>query len=819
MSKTLIIAEKPSVARDIAQALGGFSKNAGGWLERPDAIVSSGIGHLVTLHVPEAQSTGKDLDTLPVIPARFGLQVLERTKSQFNLLSRLMKRDDVTQVVNACDAGREGELIFRLIYEAAGCKKPMRRMWLQSMTVEALRQAFDDMRMGAEFDALADAAKCRSEADWLIGINGSRGITRLNERQKDAYEQMTAGRVQTPTLAIAVHRENEIRNFVPQDYWEVHATFSANAGSYVGRWIAQGAQTEEGDDPDASGARIFDKAQAMAIVGKCQGVPPSSVTDESKGTSSLPPRLFDLTTLQREANKRFKFSAKRTLEIAQALYEKHKATTYPRTDATALPEDYVQTAKEVFSRLGHSASFGEHASRVLTQGWVDRADKRVFDNSKISDHFAIIPTTTTPSGLDADEAKIYDLVVRRFIAVFHPPARYNVTTRLSIVSGETFKSTGKVLVDPGWLVVYGKQSDDDKTAALCAVQPGEPVQTRNVEAKGMQTKPPARFTEATLLAAMEGAGKLVEEDELRSAMSERGLGTPATRAATIEGLLADKDGQGRSKEPYLRREGKEQYLVPTPKGMGLVAFLEGNGVGMLTSPKMTGEWEQKLRLMEKGQYERRAFMDEIATLTRDMLDAIRKKAAEIPAPVVTELSAPCPACGHQGVRAKTRAFECARGCGWTLRREIAKRDLTDGEAQQLLQAGAIKQLDGFVSSKGRKFSAGLKIGAEHKVEFVFEERAEAPLGASIGAPCPNCGNVVHAKGGDHPQFVCVSGDFKLWRVIAGRALSDDEARELLTNGNLAPVHGFVSSRTRNKFTAGLRLSEDNSKVEFVFEPR
>ncbi len=816
MSKMLIIAEKPSVARDIAQALGGFSKQDG-WLESGSAIVSSGIGHLVTLNVPEAQTTGKDLDTLPVIPQRFSLEVIERTKSQFNLLARLLKREDVTQVVNACDAGREGELIFRLIYEAAGCRKPMRRMWLQSMTTDAIREAFDTMRPGAEFDRLADAAKCRSEADWLVGINGSRGVTRLRERQRNTYEQTTAGRVQTPTLAIAVHRENEIRTFVPTDYWEVHATFAATAGTYVGRWMNTAAPTE-GEDAEAAGFRILRQEDAQAIVSKCQGVAPSSVTDESKTTTSLPPKLFDLTTLQREANKRFKFSAKKTLDIAQALYEKHKATTYPRTDATALPEDYIETAKSVLASLAAAPAFGEHARRVVDQGWV-RADKRIFDNSKISDHFAIIPNGTIPSSLDADEAKIYDLVVRRFVAVFHPAARYNLTTRLSVVAGETFKSTGKVLVEPGWLEVYGKQGEDDKVPALCAVQPGEGVQTREVKLVALQTKPPARFTEATLLGAMEGAGKYVDDDELRSAMSERGLGTPATRAATIEGLLADKDGKGRPKEPYLRREGKEQYLVPSQKGMDLVGFLEGNGLDALTTPSLTGEWEQKLRLMEKGQYDRQAFMAEIAAMTREIIDVIRAKAREIPAPVVAELAVACPKCGQQGVKANPRTFDCAASCGWRLWREIAQRDLSDDEATQLLQGETLNGLTGFVSKAKKKFSAGLRMGAEHKVEFVFEERAEAPLGASIGAPCPNCGNVVHVKDGTHPQFVCENGDFKLWRVIAGRSLSEDEARELLSTGSLSAVHGFVSSKTKKKFSAGLRLSDDNSKVEFVFEPR
>lgn len=818
MTKMLIIAEKPSVARDIAQALGGFSKVEGGWLERADAIVSSGIGHLVSLQVPEAQTTGWDLESLPVIPQSFTPEVIDRTKSQFNLLSKLMRRADVGQIINACDAGREGELIFRLIYEAAGCKKPMRRMWLQSMTSEAIKQAFNGMRPGAEFDNLADAARCRSEADWLIGINGSRGITRLKERQNNAYEMMTAGRVQTPTLAIVVHREQEIRSFVPKDYWEVHATFAAQAGTYVGRWVASPeAQAAEGEDEQSAGARIFDLAAAQALVAKCQGVAPSSVTDKARTTSSAPPLLFDLTTLQREANKRFKFSAKRTLDIAQALYEKHKATTYPRTDASALPEDYIDTAKQVVGTFGTDPAYGEHAKRVLGEGWV-KPNRRIFDNAKISDHFAIIPTGTKPSGLDADESKIYDMVVRRFLAAFHPAAQYNVTTRLSVVASETFKSSGRVLTEPGWLVVYGQDgADGNKVPALCAVQPGEAVQTQSVDLKALQTKPPARFTEATLLAAMEGAGKLIDDDELRSAMSERGLGTPATRAATIEGLLADRDAKGRGKEPYLRREGKEQHLVPTGKGFGLISFLDQNGVQWLTSPKMTGDWEQKLRLMEKGQYEREAFMREIAVMTTEIIDVIRKKAASVPVAQAVELGVPCPKCGS-AVHAQTRTFDCSSRCGFRLLRDIAQRDLKNEEAEQLLRDGEIKSLDGFVSKAKKKFSAGLKLNDEHKVEFVFEERVEQPLGAPIGAPCPNCGSNVHARGGDHPQFVCESGDFKLWRVIAGRALSDDEARELLTNGSVGPIHGFVS-RARKKFSAGLRLSADNSKVEFVFEPR
>lgn len=822
MGKMLIVAEKPSVAREIAEALGGFSK-VEGWLESSSAIVSSGIGHLVEIYVPEAATTGKDLASLPIIPPRFELQAIAKTKAQFSLLSKLMKRPDVDQVVNACDAGREGELIFRLIYELAGCKKPMKRMWLQSMTLDSIREAYRTMRPGAEFDPLSDAAKSRSEADWLVGINGSRGITRLRERQTQSYEMMTAGRVQTPTLAILAHRELEIKNFVPRDFWEVHGTFGAQAGNYIGKWFNPAApKPAEDADEDAAAAsnRFFDKTQADAIVAKCQGVAPSSVKDDSKITTSAPPKLFDLTTLQREANKRFKFSAKKTLDIAQALYEKHKATSYPRTDASALPEDYVEKAKEVLGAFTGTA-FGNHAERVLHNGWV-KQEKRIFDNSKISDHFAIIPTGTRPSGLDDAEAKIYDMVVRRFIAAFHPAAEYNATTRITVVAGESFKSSGRVLVKRGWLEVYGDQQGGNETPSLCPVAAGEAVRNVAVDAKALQTTPPSRYTEDTLLSAMEGAGKLVDDDDLRDAMKERGLGTPATRAATIEGLLLDRDGKGHPKEPYVVREGKAQHLVPTGKGMGLIQFLEANGIEMLTSPRMTGEWEQKLRLIEKGQYSRQAFMAEIAAMTTNIINIIRQKAGAIVAAAQEVLGAPCPKCGGEVV-AGPRTFECKSGCGLKLWRDICQRTLTVEEGTTLLRDGAIKQLDGFVSTKTKKpFSAGLKLNThEWKADFVFEERATSgeaggassqASGEPLTVACPVCGAVMRDKG---RTFACDKGDFTVWREIAGRNLSTQEATRLIADKQHPYLEGFKSGKGR-AFGASLKLKRDG-KIEFVFE--
>jgi DNA topoisomerase-3 len=820
MGKTLIVAEKPSVARDIAAALGGFSQMEGCW-ESHNAIVSSAIGHLVEIYAPEAATSGKDLATLPVIPARFELQAIEKTRAKYALLNRLMKRADVDQVVNACDAGREGELIFRLIYELAGCRKFVKRAWLQSMTSDAIRDEFNNLRPGSAFDALSDAAKCRAEADWLIGINGSRGITRLRERQTQKYEMMTAGRVQTPTLAIIVHRETAIRTFVPVDYWEVHAQFGAQAGVYVGKWFNPLDKTviksdDEDEDTAIPGSRFTSQAQAQAVATKCQGVSPSSVTDESTIVTSAPPKLFDLTGLQREANKMFKFSAKKTLDIAQALYERHKVTSYPRTNATALPEDYVDKTREIIATLD-GAPYSEHATRVLTNGWV-KPNTRIFDNTKISDHFAIIPTGTRPSGLDASEAQIFDLVVRRFLAAFHPAAEYKRTTRVSVVSDEPFKTTGKILVKRGWLEVYGhQQAGDEKTLALCAVAPGEQVKTNLVKVVALKTEPPKRFTEASLLAAMEGAGKFIDDDELREAMKESGLGTAATRASIIEGLLSAKDGQDRPKEPYVTREGKAQHLVPTDKGMGLIGFLDANGIESLTSPRMTGDWERKLLLMEKGQYQRSVFMSEIETLTRDIIQKIRIKAGELPTVARRVLAAPCPKCKGEIVLGQ-RTLDCA--CGFKFWRSIASREMTDDEITVLFRDGAIKQLDGFISAAKKKFSAGLKLSSDAKAEFVFQERNSdaggPPTAPALKASCPKCQASVHLRGGEYAKYACSKCDFMVWKVIAGRALSESEASTLMQFGETVQLRGFFSASKKKAFDAGLRLSNDKSKIEFVF---
>ncbi|MFO1228724.1 DNA topoisomerase, partial [Roseateles sp.] len=541
MSKTLIIAEKPSVAQDLVRALtpvaGKFDKHDDHF-ENDQYVVSSAVGHLVEIAAPEAFDVkrGKwSFAHLPVIPPHFDLNPIDKNKTRLNALCKLIRRKDVTALINACDAGREGELIFRLIVQYAQpargkLDKPVQRLWLQSMTPAAIREGFEKLRSDAQMLPLADAARCRSEADWLVGINGTRAMTAFNSRD-GGFFLTTVGRVQTPTLSVVVEREEKIRKHVARDYWELRANFDAQAGQYEGKWFDPAFK--KNDDAERRADRLWTKDEAEAIAKAVLGKP-ATVTEESKPSTTSCGALYDLTTLQREANSRFGFSAKTTLGLAQALYEKHKVLTYPRTDSRFLPEDYLAVAKDTAKMLaqedlpGPLAALSGHAATALKEGYI-KPTKKVFDNAKVSDHFAIIPTLQAPKSLTEPEAKLYELVVKRFLGVFFPPAEFLVTTRISKVDKHHFQTNGKVLVKPGWLAVYGKDVDEEESGSLVPVQPNEVVRTESVDVKGLQTKPPARYTEATLLSAMEGAGKLIDDDELREAMAEKGLGTPATR--------------------------------------------------------------------------------------------------------------------------------------------------------------------------------------------------------------------------------------------------------------------------------------------------
>ncbi|MFZ6723670.1 DNA topoisomerase III [Undibacterium sp. Ji49W] len=824
MTKTLIIAEKPSVANDIAKALGGFTKHDD-YFESDNYVLSSAVGHLLEITVPEEYDVkrGKwSFAHLPMIPPHFALNPIAKTESRLKVLNKLIKRKDVTGLINACDAGREGELIFRLIAQNAKAKQPVSRLWLQSMTTGAIRDGFQKLRSDAEMLPLADAARCRSEADWLIGINGTRAMTAFNSKEGGFY-LTTVGRVQTPTLSIVVEREEKIKKFVSRDYWEVKAEFVCAAGIYEGRWQDHQFKKDE-HDPEKRAERLWSKAAAESIVAACRNRQ-GSVTEESKPATQIAPPLFDLTSLQREANARFGFSAKNTLGLAQALYEKHKVLTYPRTDSRHLPEDYLPTVKETLGTIADTNNYHQFASQILKNNWV-KPNKRIFDNTKISDHFAIIPTGLAPKNLSEPEQKLYDLVTRRFLAVFFPSAEFQVTTRITEVSGHQFKTEGKVMTSAGWLAIYGKdaleEKDGESKGTLVAVAKGEKVLTDQITANGLVTKPPARYSEATLLSAMEGAGKLVDDGDLREAMAGKGLGTPATRAAIIEGLLNEK---------YLLREGRE--MMPTAKAFQLMTLLRGLGVDELTSPELTGEWEYKLSQMEKGKISREEFMREIAQMTQ----IIVKRAKEydndtIPGDYAT-LHTPCPHCGGV-VKENYRRFACTK-CEFSMSKTPGSRQFEVAEVEELLAKREIGPLQGFRSKMGRPFAAILKIvaDADHnnlKLEFDFgqnQDDGEDGEGVDFSeqtslGPCPKCGSGVYEMG---LAYVCEKTvakpkacDFRSGRIILQQEILPEQMGKLLNDGKTDLLPGFISQRTRRPFKAFLVRGKDG-KVSFEFEER
>ena len=739
MGKTLIIAEKPSVAGDISKALGKFEKNAD-FYENDQYVISSAVGHLLTIAVPEEFEVKRGKWTfahLPVIPPHFDLLPIEKNEARLKVLTKLIKRKDVTALVNACDAGREGELIFRYIVQYSKSDKPIQRLWLQSMTPAAIRDGFAHLRTDGEMIPLADAATCRSESDWLIGINGTRAMTAFNSKT-GGFHLTTVGRVQTPTLAILVEREEKIKKFVPRNYWEIHGTFAAEAGEYPGRWFDEKFSKKEGDD-QLKQERVWDVGFAEAIKAKCLGKP-GIVTEESKPTTSMSPQLYDLTTLQREANGRFGFSAKNTLGLAQALYEKHKVLTYPRTDSRALPEDYLETVKATMAMLADT-NYRTPAETILKNGWV-RPNKRIFNNAKVSDHFAIIPTTVAPKNLSEPEQKLYDLVTKRFLAIFYPAAEFLVTTRITRVESEPFKSEGKVMVNAGWLAVYGKEADSDETPNLVPVKPNETVKTEKIEVEANVTKPPARYSEATLLGAMEGAGKLIDDEELREAMSDKGLGTPATRATIIEGLIWEK---------YITRNGRE--LQPMAKAFSLITLLRGLEIPQLISPELTGEWEFKLNLMARGKMKRDDFMSEIADATRDMVAKAKSHESDTVPGDYGKLTVPCPKCGGE-IHENYKKFQCQK-CDFALWKIVASRQLEIFEVEELITKGVVGPLQGFRSKQGFPFAAIIKMNAEFKPEFDFgndqgkDGEASAPVDFTGKEPlgkCPACGGNVYDAG-------------------------------------------------------------------------
>ncbi|MFZ2652320.1 MAG: DNA topoisomerase III [Burkholderiaceae bacterium] len=842
MTKSLIIAEKPSVAQDIVRALtpsaGKFDRHDE-YFESDTYVVTSAVGHLLEIKAPEAFEVkrGKwSFAHLPVIPPHFELNPIDKSKGRLNAIVKLVKRKDVGTLINACDAGREGELIFRLIEQYSKSKHPVRRLWLQSMTPAAIREGFENLRSDKELLGLAQAARSRSEADWLVGINGTRAMTAFNSRD-GGFFLTTVGRVQTPTLSIMVEREERIRKHVARDYWEIKARFAAQAGEYEGKWFDP-LWKKNADDAEQRADRLWNAKDAASIADAVRGQP-ASVSEEAKPSSQSAPGLYDLTTLQRDANSRLGFSAKTTLSIAQALYEKHKVLTYPRTDSKSLPEDYVEVVKKTMKMIatetlpGPLRAVAVHAKTALKEGYV-KPNKKIFDNAKVSDHFAIIPTLQAPKSLTEIEAKLYDMVLKRFLAVFFPSAEFMVTTRISSVKvgakEHQFQTNGKVMVKPGWLAVYGKEAQEDD-ANLVAVAQGERVRTEDVAVLAQKTKPPARYTEATLLSAMEGAGKLIDDDDMREAMREKGLGTPATRAAIIEGLIYEK---------YIHREGRE--LVPGAKAFQLMTLLRGLGVEDLTKPELTGNWESRLALMEKGKLKRETFMAEI----EQMAQRIVRKAKEydrdtIPGDYAT-LATPCPKCAGV-VKENYRRYACAgkggaeEGCGFSISKIPGSRAFELDEVERFIGHKKIGPLEGFRSKAGWPFTAELRLAFDDeidnwKLEFDFGEDAKRDSEAgeqvdfsaqtSLGV-CPKCKGHVYEHGSnylcEHAVGAHVTCDFKSGKIILQQPVPREQMTRLLSTGKTELLENFVSNKTRRKFKAYLAFDPKEGKVMFAFEPR
>jgi DNA topoisomerase III len=823
MSKTLVIAEKPSVAGDLARALGKFKKEKG-YYEGDTMVISHTVGHLLEIQEPDNFKVvrGKwSLENLPVLPDHFDLVPREKAQDQLRILKKLLARKDVTEIINACDAGREGELIFRYVVQHFKNQKPVKRLWLQSMTADAIREGFATLRDDAEMVPLAEAATCRSESDWLVGINGSRAMTAFYKELLGGFQVTPVGRVQTPTLAILVEREEKIRNFKARPYFEIHGTFAVAAGTYPGKWFDE--KFKKSDDEDAKAERLWDRARADEIQAKCQGQT-GTVSEERKPTTQAPPLLYDLTTLQREANGRFGFSAKRTLQLAQALYERHKVLTYPRTDSRYLPSDNLPVAKKVLA--GMEEPLAAHARKALDNDWV-KPTPRIFNNAKVSDHHAIIPTGASPDKLDEYEMKLYDLVARRFIAVFYPPAKFEVTKRITTIEGEKFKTDGKILREPGWLEVYGKLAAGEDDDSLVPVKEGENAAAESVEVKELETKPPARYNEATLLSAMEGAGKLIEDEELREAMSQRGLGTPATRAAIIEGLLTQE---------YIRREGRE--LAASAKGLKLITALREIKIDALSSPELTGEWEHKLKEMEAGRFQRDAFMEEIRTLVANVIQKIKDASGHVSSETMRgnfhDLSTKCPRCGSTaGFKESFKAYDCQNPeCKLVVWKTVSSRELEPTEVTTLLETGSVGPLKGFKSKMGRPFEAKLALseGTEWKTTFDFGDggiRNNEPFNKEaatlIVEKCPVCekggiydaGNAYACEHGLGPEKKCA---FRMGKMILQREISPDDVRKICTEGKTSLLTKFISKKGR-PFNAFLVLDKKTGKVGFEFEER
>jgi DNA topoisomerase-3 len=858
MAKSLVITEKPSVARDIASALGGF-REEDGWYENDDYVVTFAVGHLYELLPPEEvdeKFKRWTLDVLPMIPAKFGYKIKKGQTDRVRTIKRLMARDDIDTIVNACDAGREGELIFREIVENlaggdAQPAKPVRRLWLQSMTDAAIRGGFEHLRPGEELQGLADAAACRAQSDWLIGMNATRAITKRLKSRKEKTS-WSAGRVQTPTLAMLVDKEFEVLAHVPRPYWRVSAVFEHDGNQYEANWFDPAFQVD--DDPERKDDRIFDAERAVRIDAALKaavGGEGALASETRKPSRESAPTLFDLTGLQREANRRFSWSARRTLSAAQRCYERHKILTYPRTSSKCLPEDYRDTVAatlESYASSGRSeegfADYAAAATRLRESGLENEA--RIFDDKGVSDHFAIVPTGSLPSEpLTGDDKRLFDLVVRRFFGAFHPPAQWERVERVTVAAAETFRSRARTLKVPGWRAVLPDTDDEEITALPPLVEGAEeaadvPVEALESENHEEQTKPPPRITEARLLSLMENAGKQIDDEELTAVLHEKGIGTPATRADIIENLIA---------KGYATRLGKS--LRPTVKGIRMIDTLRRINIDRLTSPELTGELESHLLDVERGQRTKDDFMAEITDYTVEVVERAKTFGYD-ELYDENETFGPCPSCGRPVIE-MAWFYRCREepereeDCPMRFWKDTSGRYLDKRTLRNLLENGESGEIDGFTARSGRTYRGVITVDKDEwklKVKSAGwndESSSDIPEYDVNPEPLGRCPFEEECSIIESPTlFVCerklkedeISKEERKqrkedgvpqscgWvfpRTVCKREITRDEAEVYLRDGKTEILTDFTS-RFGRPFSATLVLKE-NGRHGFEFPPR
>jgi len=820
---TVVLAEKPSVARDIARVL-GVRRKGEGYLEGDGYIVTWALGHLVHFAEPDEYGppwNGRwSLDQLPMIPDRWKLKTDRSTAAQYRIVKKLINDPRIEEVICATDAGREGENIFRLIYEYAGCKKPFRRLWISSLTDRAIQEGFRRLQSGDAFDDLARAARARAQADWLVGMNLTRAYTVHNKAL------CTVGRVQTPTLAMIVRREAQIASFKKSYFYELVARLEEG---FAAKYSKDG-QT-----------RIEKKEEAEKLHRQLSPHKTGTVVKiEKRIKKHRPPSLYDLNNLQRDANRRFGFTAARVLDYAQSLYETHKLITYPRTESRHISEDMVPQLPQILEKLDH-----QHAPQALERlRGGHRLGKAYVDKTRLTDHHAILPTgVKPPADLSPALRRIYDLVVARFVGVFLPDHVVEETLVTLDIGGACFVAKGSVVMEEGWKGVEprrdraekGKgaekkgdtdEEEEDEDQAIPPLVEGQQVHVAGMEVVEKETQPPRRYTDATLLAAMKNAGRQLEDEALSEAMKESGLGTPATRAETIERLI---------RSGLVERQKKS--LAPTEKGKALV----GAVVEPLRSPELTAEWEQGLKDIEEGRLGVEEFYRSIVDFVGGLIPEVVKGPVLPPEKRVGgpkgqrrgrgtgNSLGPCPVCKQGEVVESPKAYGCSRyreGCGFTIWKRVAGKQLTEKQVKDLLSKGRTSRLRGFTSRAGRKFEARLKLDEEFKAVFDFEQGAEqqgesrqASRAPEEPGPlaCPKCGQgqIIEGKRGYGCNRFREGCDFVVWKEIAGKKLTENQIRTLISKGRTSRLRGF-KSRSGGTFQARLRLDPE-WKVVFEFD--